>query len=199
MQNCQGSSTPSWNSCDLHASSLWHVQSLVMSQVVSLFGELRTCYHLFEDFGQRKAEAFNLRSSQEVFKGNILSLAVCQVQGSLCITVGVGQIYSTNPEGLPEASRLAGMLFMFLWMFHSPARFTVSPSHLHIQKQISLPQMTMPERCRAIDMHRSVLTDTKCPPGAPRILWQRTELHLRIWIFCVKIHAGMAGVRMEPS
>ena len=114
---------------------------------------------------QRKAEAFNLRSSQEGFKGNILSLAVCQVQGSLCITVGVGQIYSTNPEGLPEASRLAGLLFVFLWMFHSPARFSVSPSHLHIQKQISLPKMTVPEKCRATDMHLSVLTDTKCPPG----------------------------------
>lgn len=167
VQNRQGSSTPSWNSCDPHPSSLWHVQSLVRSQVCRGFLIWGTPHLLSFIWGlwQRKAEAFNLRSSQEGFKGNILSLAVCQVQGSLCITVGVGQIYSTNPEGLPEASRLAGLLFVFLWMFHSPARFSVSPSHLHIQKQISLPKMTVPEKCRATDMHLSVLTDTKCPPG----------------------------------
>lgn len=61
VQNRWGSSTPSWNSltrCDEQLThmllpfgtfSLWW---WVTCAVVSLFGELHTCYHLFEDFGK---------------------------------------------------------------------------------------------------------------------------------------------------
>lgn len=116
--------------------SLWW---WVVCAVVSLFGEIHTCCHLFEGFGKRKADDFNVMAFEEGFKANIPSVTGCQVQGSLCIAIGMGWIYTTTPlEGLTEVSPLAGVLCVFkigfLWMFQPPALHTVSPGHLHIEK-----------------------------------------------------------------
>lgn len=175
-----------WWAADPHASSLWHIQSLVMSHVCGGFLIWGTPHLLSFIWGlwQRNAEAFNLRSLQEGFKGNILSLAVCQVQGCLCITVGVGQIH--------YKPRRAHWSISSGWdVVHVPADVSVTcwvhclPKSPPYWKIDDLPKMTVPERCRAMDMCLSVLADTKWPPGPTRILWQRTELHLRTWIFCV--------------
>lgn len=203
--NSWGSSTPSWNSltrCDEQltpASSLWHIQSLVMSHVCGGFLIWGTPHLLSFIWGlwQRKAEAFNLRSLQEGFKGNIFLLLCTWVQVPLHHCWGGSDTLQTQKGPLKHLLWL-GCCSCPYQMFQLPA-VVLSPQVTSVKNRWPAKDDCARDAGPWICVLVSPQTlsgpqdpQESCGKGLSYILEHGSSVFF-------KIHSGVAVVRMGPS